>query len=104
MRPYAPRTIVDELPPSRRQFDYIIVGGGTAGCVVAGRLAEELPNATVLMIEGGASELGKEEILNLNGAADLWGNDKYDYSYYTVPQPEGTPSSPSPAAKIPQTW
>ncbi|KAJ5470977.1 hypothetical protein N7530_008334 [Penicillium desertorum] len=82
-------TIVEDLPTSRRQFDYIIVGGGTAGCVIADRLAENLPNATILMIEGGESELGKEEILNLNGVADLWGSDKYDYSYRSVPQPYG---------------
>ncbi|KAJ6186907.1 hypothetical protein N7519_001815 [Penicillium mononematosum] len=82
-------TIVEDLPTSRRQFDYIIVGGGTAGCVIADRLAENLPNATILMIEGGESELGKEEILNLNGAADLWGSDTYDYSYRSVPQPYG---------------
>jgi hypothetical protein len=83
-------TIVEDLPISRRQFDYIIVGGGTAGCVIADRVAENLPNATILMIEGGESELGKEEILNLNGAADLWGSDMYDYSYRSVPQPYGT--------------
>lgn len=83
-------TIVESLPTSRRQFDYIIIGGGTAGCVIADRLAENLPNATILMIEGGESDLGKEEILNLNGAADLWGSDKYDYSYRSVPQPYGT--------------
>lgn len=86
-------TIVDELPASRRQFDYIIVGGGTAGCVIAARLAESLPDATILMIEGGESELGKEPILNLNGAADLWGSEAYDYAYNSVPQPYGMKSS-----------
>lgn len=87
-------TIVEDLPISRRQFDYIIVGGGTAGCVIADRVAENLPNATILMIEGGESELGKEEILNLNGAADLWGSDMYDHSYRSVPQPYGTNTPP----------
>ncbi|KAF9891326.1 hypothetical protein FE257_004181 [Aspergillus nanangensis] len=82
-------TIVDELPGNRRAFDYIIVGGGTAGCVIADRLAENLPDASVLVIEGGESELDKEEILNLNGAADLWGSDQYDYCYRSIPQPYG---------------
>lgn len=83
-------TVVDELPADRRQFDYIIVGGGTAGCVVAARIAENLPEATVLVIEGGANDFGKEEILNLRGLVDLWGSDEYDYGYYSVPQPNGT--------------
>ena len=34
------------------EFDFIVVGGGTAGNVVAGRLAES-PKASVLVIEAG---------------------------------------------------
>ncbi|MBE3048192.1 GMC family oxidoreductase N-terminal domain-containing protein, partial [Candidatus Bathyarchaeota archaeon] len=33
-------------------YDYIIVGGGTAGCVLASRLTEYLPHLNVLVIEG----------------------------------------------------
>lgn len=32
-------------------FDYVIVGGGTAGCVIASRLTEYLPEKRVLLIE-----------------------------------------------------
>lgn len=32
-------------------FDYVIIGGGTAGCVIASRLTEYLPDKRVLLIE-----------------------------------------------------
>jgi choline dehydrogenase-like flavoprotein len=35
-----------------QEFDFIVVGGGTAGNVVAGRLAEN-PNISILVIEAG---------------------------------------------------
>ncbi|KAI8685239.1 GMC-OxRdtase-N domain-containing protein [Fusarium keratoplasticum] len=81
-------TIVEELNSNRR-FDYVIVGGGTAGCVVASRLAESLPYANILMIEGGKSEFKNEKVLNLKGLVDLWDSEDYDYGYRSVPQPFG---------------
>lgn len=36
-------------------FDYIVVGGGTAGPVAARRLAEYFPTSSVLLVEAGTS-------------------------------------------------
>jgi choline dehydrogenase len=41
-----------------RGWDYIVVGAGAAGCVVAGRLAQTMPNARIALIEAGSARLG----------------------------------------------
>jgi len=38
--------------PKQRSFDYVIIGGGAAGCVLAARLSER-PECSVLVIEAG---------------------------------------------------
>ena len=61
-------------------FDFIIVGGGTAGCVVAGRLAEN-PNVNVLVVEAGVGNpWDLERITTPSEAMGLRGS-KYDWNY-----------------------
>ncbi|KAG6212454.1 hypothetical protein E4U35_005748 [Claviceps purpurea] len=69
-------------------FDYIIVGGGTAGCVVASRLSSYLPERKVLLIEAGPSDFNLNQVLDLRQWLSLLGGD-LDYDYGTVEQPMG---------------
>lgn len=69
-------------------YDYIVVGGGTAGCVIAARLAEYLPNKRVLVIEGGPSDFTDDRVLNLKEWLNLLGGE-LDYDYPTTEQPNG---------------
>lgn len=64
-------------------FDFVIVGGGTAGNVVAGRLAEN-PNVTILIVEAGVGNPQEiEQITTPSSAMSLRGS-KYDWAYKTT--------------------
>ena len=64
------RSRVTREESAMEEFDYVVVGGGTAGAVVAARLSED-PDVSVCLIEAGPSDVGDAAILDLrlDGAA-----------------------------------
>ncbi|XP_077993584.1 glucose dehydrogenase [FAD, quinone]-like [Glandiceps talaboti] len=64
-------------------FDYVVVGAGSAGCVVANRLSED-ENTSVLLIEAGSADTKPGISIPLK-YLDLQGTD-VDWNYQTVPQ------------------
>ncbi|WP_079618444.1 GMC family oxidoreductase [Mycobacteroides abscessus] len=68
-------------------FDYVIAGGGTAGCVLAARLSEN-PEVTVCLLEAGPSDLGNSDILVLEKWMHLL-DSGYDWDYPVEPQERG---------------
>ncbi|MGY8996091.1 MAG: GMC family oxidoreductase N-terminal domain-containing protein, partial [Alphaproteobacteria bacterium] len=66
-------------------FDYVIVGSGSAGSVLATRLSED-PDVRVLVLEAGGTN--KDFRVYMPAANSLaFGNPKFDWCYYTQPQP-----------------
>lgn len=67
------------------EFDYIIVGGGSAGCVLAARLSED-PSVTVVLIEAGGNN---DRVLNrvpTGAALHIVKRNACNWAFSTVPQ------------------
>ncbi|KVC74267.1 glucose-methanol-choline oxidoreductase [Burkholderia ubonensis] len=65
-------------------FDYIVVGGGSGGCVVAGRLTED-PDVTVCVLEAG--NRGDGTLVNMpTGAVAMMPTRINNWAFETVPQ------------------
>ncbi|MDC7700341.1 choline dehydrogenase [Vogesella indigofera] len=66
-------------------FDYIIIGAGSAGCVLANRLTED-PNVSVLVLEYGGSD--KSVIIQMPSAFSIPMNTKrFNWHFETEPEP-----------------
>lgn len=66
-------------------FDYVVVGAGTAGLVVANRLSED-PSVTVAVIEPGTDQRNNPNVTNPDSFSQAFGT-AIDWQYVTTKQP-----------------
>ena len=68
-------------------FDYVVVGGGSAGAAVAARLSED-PEVSVGLLEAGPTDVGEDVILRLNRWMELL-ESGFDWDYPIEEQEQG---------------
>jgi choline dehydrogenase len=75
------------MTDDERVWDYVIVGGGSAGSALANRLSAD-PGTTVLVLEAGRPDLKIDPFIHMPAALPFpIGNPLYDWKYRTDPEP-----------------
>ena len=65
------------------KYDYIIIGAGSAGCVLANRLSKN-PTQNILLLEAGKTDKKRE--ISIPGGYGNIHRSSIDWGFYTVPQ------------------
>ncbi len=73
------------MADSTQTYDYIIVGAGSAGCVLANRLSAD-PKNSVLVLEAGGPD--NNWLIHIpSGVAKIWRDPRFNWSYMSEPEP-----------------
>ena len=75
------------MAPPTGTYDFVIVGAGAAGCVLADRLSVD-PSVRVLVLEAGRPDYRFDVYVHMPAALSMpIGNKRYDWMYESEPEP-----------------
>nr|OQO30967.1 hypothetical protein B0A51_01772 [Rachicladosporium sp. CCFEE 5018] len=68
-------------------YDFILVGAGSAACLLASRLSQQLPDHRILILEAGQHVQNDPKVETPGLSGDLQGNPAYDWDFASQPEP-----------------
>ena|SRR5579859_6729599 len=82
-------------------YDYIVVGGGTAGCLIASRSANALPDKTILVLEAGKDQASYPHVAIPGHYLQFLTSEDMSFTAASIPQPHlGNRQITIPRAKV----
>src|SRR3954451_10732764 len=73
-------------PAQDEEYDYVVIGAGSAGCIIAARLSED-PDLQVLLVEAGGSD--RSPIITMPGALPfVYQSKRIQWGHQSGPEPE----------------
>lgn len=77
--------MADNSPCESASYEFVVVGGGTAGCVVVTRFSE-LPNFKILVLEASGNHNDGSRVKTPALFSQMISDPELDWKYHTVPQ------------------
>lgn len=68
-------------------YDFILIGAGSASCLIASRLSQQLPDHRILVLEAGEHIRDDPKVQTPGLATKLQGDSAYDWQYASVAEP-----------------
>jgi len=81
---YALKMMANNSAPNT--YDFILVGAGSASCLIASRLSQQLPDHQILVLEAGEHIRDDPKVQTPGLAVQLQGDSAYDWQYASMPE------------------